>query len=93
MAGLCGVVTVKWLPIVLYFHIERMGYFPDIYEYISKWLSVTCKSVNILKTSAAVSKTDGLWSAVTKLRRFNPTQPDSNQTRRNPTEAVCFHVM
>ena len=29
---------------------------------------------------------------VTKLQGSNPTQPNSNQTQRNPTEAVCFHV-
>ena len=36
VAGLCRVVTVQWLPIILCFHIEPVGEFPDMYEYLSK---------------------------------------------------------
>ena len=36
MAGLYGVVTVQWLPIMLYFHIAHVRQLPDVHMYVCK---------------------------------------------------------
>ena len=47
MGGFHGVVAVQWLPGMLYFHIEHVGWLSDLCENMSKWLNVTWNFVSM----------------------------------------------